>query len=138
MRVFLDTNVLVSAFTARGLCADLVRHLLAEHELLTSEVNLIELRRVLRDRFRATAAQINAVEAQLRDQTIVARPDELLPLRVRDADDAWVLASAVSGAAPMLVTGNQDLLAVAATAPLPILTPRAAWEQLRGDGDGAA
>ena len=134
MRVFLDTNVLVSAFTARGLCADLVRHLLAEHELLTGEVNLIELRRVLRDRFRATAAQINAVEAQLRDQTIVAKPDELLPLRVRDADDAWVLASAVSGAAAMLVTGDQDLLAVAAKAPLPILTPRAAWEQLRGDG----
>lgn len=138
MRVFLDTNVLVSAFTARGLCADLVRHLLAEHELLTGEVNLIELRRVLRDRFRATAAQLNAVEAQLRDQTIVAKPDELLPLRVRDADDAWVLASAVSGAAAMLVTGDQDLLAVAAKAPLPILTPRAAWEQLRRDGEGAA
>ena len=137
MRVFLDTNVLVSAFTARGLCADLVRHLLAEHELLTGEVNLVELRRVLRDRFRAASVQIDAVEALLRDQTIVAKPDEVLPLRVRDEDDAWVLASAVSGAAAMLVTGDQDLLAVAAKAPLPILTPRAAWEQLRGDGEGA-
>ena len=53
MKLFLDTNVIVSAFTARGLCADLFRHLLAEHELLTGEVNVVELRRVLRDRFGA-------------------------------------------------------------------------------------
>ena len=47
MRVFLDTNVLISAFAARGLCADLMRLLLAEHDVLTGEVNLTELRRVI-------------------------------------------------------------------------------------------
>ena len=138
MKVFLDTNVLVSAFTARGLCADLFRHLLAEHELLTGEVNVIELRRVLRERFGAAPAQIAAVEAQLRDQTIVAKPRAVSPMRIRDVDDEWVLASAVAGAAEMLVTGDQDLLAVATEAPLPILTPRAAWERLRGSRGGAA
>ncbi len=40
MKVFLDTNVLVSAFTTRGLSADLFRLVVAEHELLTGEVNL--------------------------------------------------------------------------------------------------
>jgi hypothetical protein len=35
----------------------------------------------------------------------------------------------------MLVTGDQDLLEIAAAVPLPILTPRLAWEQLRGDRD---
>jgi len=47
VRVFLDTNVLVSAFATRGVCADLVRFVLAEHTLVTSEVVLRELRRVL-------------------------------------------------------------------------------------------
>lgn len=138
MKVFLDTNVIVSAFTARGLCADLFRHLLAEHELLTGEVNVVELRRVLRDRFGATPDQIASVEAQLRDLTIIAKPRAVSPVRIRDADDGWVLASAEAGAAAMLVTGDQDLLAVAEDAPLPILTPRAAWERLRGDRGGAA
>ena len=32
MRVFLDTNVQVSAFATRGLCADVLRLVLAEHE----------------------------------------------------------------------------------------------------------
>ena len=36
MRVFLDTNVLVAAFATRGLCADVFRLVLAEHELLVS------------------------------------------------------------------------------------------------------
>jgi len=31
MKIFTDTNVLVSAFTARGFCADLLEVILADH-----------------------------------------------------------------------------------------------------------
>lgn len=134
MKVFLDTNVLISAFAARGLCADLMRLLLAEHQVLTGEVNLTELRWVLVQRFKATKAQSDLAENLLRDQTVVPKPAALLALKVRDPDDAWVLASAVSGGADLSVTGDQDLLVVAGRAPLPILTPREAWELLRGGG----
>ena len=58
MKVFLDTNVLVSAFTARGLCTDLFRYLLAEHEVMTGEVNLVELRRVLAEHFTLRATSL--------------------------------------------------------------------------------
>ena len=133
MRVYLDTNVLVSAFTARGLCADLFRYLLAEHEVLIGEVNLLELRRVLQDRFDATPDQLVAVEALLRDQTIVAKPRTPSPIRVRDRDDEWVLASAIAGTAEMLVTGDKDLLTVAPQSPVLILAPREAWTRLRDD-----
>lgn len=131
MRIFLDTNVLVSAYTARGICADLMRHILAEHELLTGEVNIAELRRVLRDRFRASAALSDSVEAELRDQVVVPKPLKPSLLPVRDPDDRWVLASAVAGKADLLVTGDQDLLEVAAQAPVAIVNPRGCWERLR-------
>lgn len=136
MKVFLDTNVLVSAFVARGLSADLFRYVLAEHEVLTGEVNLIEVKRILRYKFAATAVQIESVEAQLRDHTVVPKPAERPVIRVRDKDDEWVLASAIASVADMLVTGDQDLLAVARNSPLPILTPREAWERLRKHGGG--
>lgn len=109
MKVFFDTNVLISAFVARGLCADLMRVVLAEHELQIGEVDLVELRRVLRDRFKAPTAQIDRLDALLRDQTIIAKPADILPLKVRDPDDAWVLAAAVAGEAEMLVTGDRYL-----------------------------
>lgn len=131
MKVFLDTNVLISAFTARGLSAELFRYLLAEHEMLTGEVNLVELRRVLRARFGAPADQIASVEALLRDQTIVPKPTVRPAIRIRDADDAWVLASALASDAEMLVTGDKDLLVIAKKVAPPILTPREAWERLR-------
>ena len=131
MKVFLDTNVLVSAFTARGLCTDLHRFLLAEHDVMTGEVNLVELRRVLAEHFHASDRQLAFVERQLRDQMVVPRPTTPSPLPLRDPDDAWVLASAIAGAADVLVTGDKDLLTVAAHAPLPILSPREAWEWLR-------
>ena len=132
MRVFLDTNVLVSAFAARGLCADLLRLVLGDHALLTGAVNLVELRRVLTERLAAPPEVIALVERALSLAEIVPTPSALLPVDIRDADDAWVLASAVAGDAAMLVTGDQDLLVLGAAAPLPIVTPREAWICLRG------
>ena len=132
MKVFFDTNVLVSAFTTRGLSADLMRLVIAQHELLTGEVNLAEFRRVLRDRFRVPPSDISALERQLREHTVVAKPAAPAPLKIRDPDDAWVLASAIAGSADILVTGDRDLLSIAQAAPLPVLDPRACWERLRG------
>jgi putative PIN family toxin of toxin-antitoxin system len=131
VKIFFDTNVLVSAYTARGICADLLRHILTEHELCTGEVNLAELRRVLSDRFHASPTQLANIEAELRDETIIPKPDKPSALPIRDPDDRWVLASAVAGAAEMLVTGDQDLLAVAKRASFPIVSPRGCWDRLR-------
>jgi putative PIN family toxin of toxin-antitoxin system len=131
VRLFFDTNVLISAFTTRGLSTDLFRLVVAEHELLTGEVNLIEFRRVLRERFNVPPAEIALVEDQLRAHTIVARPPAPSDLPLRDPDDAWVLASALAGGAELLVTGDKDLLSVAERAPLPIVGPRGCWDRLR-------
>ena len=134
MRVFLDTNVLVSAFATRGLCADVLRHVLAEHELLTGEVNLAEMRRVLRLRLRVPGETVDAIENLLRDQVVVPRPRKAVDIAVRDPDDAWVLASAVAGKADVLVTGDRDLLELAGRAPVRILDARGFWEYLRRRG----
>ena len=131
MRVCLDTNVLVAALATRGLAADVVRLVLTEHDLVVPEVVLTELRRVLAGKLKLPAAQIDAVEAFLREHELVPKPARPLALAIRDRADAWVLASAVAGRADVLVTGDQDLLVVAAQAPLPVLDPRAFWTLAR-------
>ena len=47
MKVFLDTSVLASALTTRGLCAELFEVVLQSHELLISESVFKELERIL-------------------------------------------------------------------------------------------
>lgn len=132
MKVYFDTNVLVSAFAARGLCADLMRVVLAEHELVSGEVNLRELDRALVEKFRAPKSVAASVEGQLRDHTVIPMPDAPSLIPVCDQDDAWVLSSVLASGADMFVTGDQDLLEIAASVPVPVLSPRLAWEQLRG------
>ena len=44
MKVLLDTNVLVSAFATRGLCADVLRLVLTEHEMVVAYLNRGSLR----------------------------------------------------------------------------------------------
>ncbi len=132
MKVFFDTNVLISAYTARGLSADLFRLVLTEHELLTGEVNLLEFRRVLGQHFRVPASEVALAERELRDHTVVPKPGATLDLKIRDDDDAWVLASAVLAQSDALVTGDKDLLDVAESSPIPILSPRDCWQWLRG------
>lgn len=129
--MFLDTNVLVSAFATRGLCADVVRQVLAEHTLVTGEVVLQELRRVLRTRLRLPIRRVEEIERFLREQEVVPKPRKPSETAVRDPDDARVLASAEAGKADVLVTNDHDLLDVADEASLGIVDPRAFWALLR-------
>ena len=131
MRVFLDTNVLVAAFATRGLCADVLRIVLAEHDLITGEVVLGELRDVLAKRLKLPPSTVADIMALLRAQEVVPKPDNPSSMPIRDPDDRWILASAVAGGADVLVTGDQDLLAIAAQAPLTILNPRGLWDRVR-------
>lgn len=134
MRVCLDTNVLVAAFATRGLCADVLRTVLAEHDLVVGDVILTELRRTLAAKLKVPSDRIDAVEAVLRTAPVVPKPAAPSTVAIRDPADRWILATAIAGAADVLVTGDRDLLAVVADAPIPILSPREFWEFLRGGG----
>ena len=131
MRVFLDTNVLVSAFATRGLCADVLRHVLAEHVLVVGEVVLGELRRVLGSKLKLPSAIVEEIELFLREHEVVHRPKAPSTLEVRDPDDRWVLASAIDGHADILVSGDQDLLTLGSKSPLAIVDPRGFWTLMR-------
>jgi uncharacterized protein len=132
VRVCLDTNVLVAAFATRGLCADVLRAVLADHELVLGEVVMTELRRALVRKLKVSEERLALVESVFSSVEILGRPTDPSPLAVRDEDDRWILATALMGRADVLVTGDEDLLTISATAPLPILAPRAFWELLRG------
>jgi uncharacterized protein len=136
VKVYLDTNVLIAAFATRGLCADLLRLVLPEHQLVIGEAGLTETRRVLQKKLRIPAEAAAEVEAFLRQQATVVAPSAPLKVKLPDEGDVVILTDAVAGGAEVLVTGDRDLLAIAARAPLPILAPRGLWELLRTNPGG--
>jgi putative PIN family toxin of toxin-antitoxin system len=136
VRVFLDTNVLVSAFASRGICADLLRHVLVEHDLVTGEIVLTELKRTLLKRIKVPPKVVAEIEDLLRDHEVVAKPRRHLDLGLRDPDDEWIVASAVAGKADALVTGDRDILETTVHLPIRVYTPRQFWEQGHKDRSG--
>ena len=130
MKVFLDTNVVVSAVATRGLCADLFHLILAEHELVLGETVLTELRQVLRRKIGLSGETIDEFETFLRRQARVVMVRNAVPATGLDAADMAVLAEAATAGADVLVTGDRDLLE-AADSPLEIVSPRGLWEKFR-------
>jgi putative PIN family toxin of toxin-antitoxin system len=132
VKVFLDTNVLVSGFATRGLCADVIRLVLAEHELITADVVLNELKRVFKHKIQLPGEQIQEILTFLESQTVQPQPISLSSIPVRDEDDQWVLASALAAKADVLVTGDKDLLDVAEqVSDLTITDPRGFWNLVK-------
>jgi uncharacterized protein len=131
LRVFLDTNVLVSAFATRGVCADVLRVVLAEQTLVTGEVVLRELGRVLRTRIGLPPRAVREIDGFLREYEVVSRPATRAAVPQRDPDDQYVVASAVEGRADVLVSGDRDLLDITAEAPIKIVDPRGFWNLVR-------
>ena len=90
-----------------------------------------QLRRVLTTKFKVPADRVEAMEAIFAPFPILPKPSRPSDEPERDPSDRWVLATALDGGAEVLVTGDEDLLAVHGSVPLRILNPRAFWELLR-------
>ncbi len=123
MIVVLDTNVVVAALTANGLCHELLKRTIRLRLLATSAALLTELDATLQEKFTVTPAVKAFLTAYTQAVTLV-EPVALSAPVCRDPDDDVVLATAVAAGATVVVTGDQDLLALQAYAGIPIIGPR--------------
>jgi len=130
VRVLLDTNVIVSAVTTRGLCADVFRAVLAAHELVTCAQVIQEVRRNLRIKFGVPDPLIEEYLELIGQDAIVAEPEDLPDLPIQDRDDAAIVAAAIGARAEVLVTGDHELQSLKNIGKVRILSPRAFWEEL--------
>lgn len=131
MKVFLDTNVLVSGLATRGLCADVVREVLAAHELIVSAQLLSELTRVLRNKIGVPSGLVTEMVEMLKQDAYLTKPTHLLDVVVLDKTDLPILSSALKGKADVLVTGDKELLALGKIESLEIVSPQGFWEKLK-------
>ena len=116
MRVFLDTNVVVSRYLASGggVAAEVLSVILesADHELMTGEYVLGEVERVLEEKFRVPHKDIREYVSFYRSYHIEPVPPAPYPLPIDDPDDAWIVATAVQAGADILLTGDKPLRSV--------------------------
>ncbi len=131
MRIVLDTNVIVAAFAARGLCQSVFELCLDQHEIAMSSYILEEIKNSLERKLKMPEIKIDEIIGLLADYGHLYKPDALRASVCRDPSDDKILELARSSAADFIVTGDKDLLVLEHFDSIPIITPRQLWERLR-------
>ncbi len=132
MRVFLDTNVLAAGFATRGLCSDLIREVLENHELVCSDGILAELKRILTTKFKLPDTETGEVLVLIRTASELSLPSAGAAYAVADRDDYPHLSAAENAGCDAFVTGDKALWVLNPIDHLAVLSPREFWEKISG------
>lgn len=139
MKAVLDTNVLTSSLLRDDTPpADIRRALVAgAFTLVTAEALMAQLVDVLSrphitKRIRRPAVVADLIAA-IGGSALIVEPADLPGAVSRDPDDDLLLATAVAGAADVIVTGDNDLLVLEQYDGIRIITPRQFLDELRRD-----
>ena len=135
MKLVLDTNVLIAALITKGVCAELLEHCVLRHELVSSEVILAELHEHLAGKFKYTVEEADEAVHLLRPKLVIVLPTQLDSPVCRDADDDLILATAITGNARCIVTGDKDLLVLQRYRGVDIISPSMFKAFEAGDND---
>jgi putative PIN family toxin of toxin-antitoxin system len=131
MRVVLDTNVIIAAFAARGLCSEVFEVCLTSHTIVISEHILSEVERVLIKKIHLPRNIIASIMDYLRDVAEIFEPQVIKDSACRDIEDHKIIGTAMSGNAQLIITGDDDLLTLKKFMKIDIVTPREFWNRLR-------
>ena len=124
MKIVLDTNVLIAALIARGVCHEPLEYCALRHVLFTSEFILEETQEKLIDKFGYPAELTAEAVSVLRSRMKVVTPSRLEGQVCRDPDDDNILAAEVSGNCDCVITGDRDLLVLKRYVGVDIFSPR--------------
>lgn len=127
----MDTNVIVAAFAARGLCAEVFEVCLTDHCIIISEHILSEIKEKLINKICLPQSIVQDIINYLREQAEIFTPEKINESICRDKDDANIIGTALSGNAGFIITGDDDLLILKKYKDIEIVTPREFWERLK-------
>ncbi|HEY4612591.1 MAG TPA: putative toxin-antitoxin system toxin component, PIN family [Bacteroidota bacterium] len=128
MRIVFDTNVLIAAFVARGVCRELFEHCFRFHTPIVSDFILDEFVSTLRRKFDIPLHEVKSAQRLIIEQALLVRPPTVLQRVCRDPDDDNILAAALSGQAKCLITGDNDLLILKNYQRVDIIRPGDFWK----------
>ena len=132
MRIVLDSNVIIAAFAARGLCNVLFEYCLESHNLVLCEEILGEVIEKLKNKIRLPDSIVQKIDIYIRTHASIVSPEIVDPDVCRDKNDLMVLGSALAGQADYIITGDKDLLTIGIFKGIKILEPRSFWNEMRG------
>jgi putative PIN family toxin of toxin-antitoxin system len=132
MKIVLDSNIIIAAFSSRGLCTSLLELCLDQHTIMISNFILSEVSRILRDKLKMPSKIVNAIVNYLKEFCMLTSYDKLPKRICRDQLDDEILALGLSNKVNYIITGDRDLLDLKTYHSIKIVSPREFWTIAKG------
>ena len=123
-KIVLDTNVVIAAFAARGLCESVFELCLEKHELIISDFLLEELGEKLLKKIKLPQDAVDEILQLYSKNSRKVIPSPIEKEICRDPEDLPVIGTCVSGGAKYLISGDKDLLVLGNFLETKIVSPR--------------
>lgn len=131
MRILLDTNVIFSAFAARGLAHSVFELCIQKHTVIISREILRELEKAFRKKLKLPAEYNNQIIDFLTEVCTIEKSGDTKNLLCRDKNDLHILGLAIQAKTKLIITGDEDLLVLKKVKNIPIISPRDFWQRQR-------
>ena len=130
-KIVLDTNVIIAAFTARGLANSVFELCLGKFEIIISEYIINEVSNKLTGKLKVPPEIVNEIIKFLSDSCTIFEYALLEENVCRDIKDDNILALAGSSKSKYIVTGDKDLLVLNKFEKTQIVNPRQLWQEIK-------
>ncbi len=134
MKVVLDSNIYIAAFSSHGLCSSLFELCLDSTTIIISDHIISEIYKIFSEKIKLPADKVNEIISYLKEKCKLISYKKLEKRVCRDEDDDNILALAKIGKVDYIITGDKDLLVLEKFGLIPIVGPRDFWNIVKEKG----
>lgn len=131
IKIFIDTNIFISAFFFDGNERKIVSHRSKNIKYFTSEQVTDEIKSVLLNKFNVNEKTVNEYVAKIMLEFRLVTPDYNLNIIVRDEKDTNILKSSLAANCKYLITGDKDILTLKQVEKTKIITSKQLIDELK-------
>lgn len=128
MRIFFDTNVIISSVLTRGLSFDVIKDTIYKHQVYYADHLLKEIEETLTVKFSLSAVVVHRAVSLINKYFIKGKTADKVNEVCRDSHDDQILADAAVNEIDVIVTGDKDLMVLKEYQKIKIIIPGDYWK----------
>lgn len=129
MKIVLDSNVIIAGIISEGVCHRILSYCSEADIMVVSPFIKNEVLSVMKEKFNADKSFLNDIDQFLNTFRSI-EPSTLETPVCRDSDDDNILSLAIESNAPVIFTGDKDLLILKSYKNISLCHPNTFWDYI--------
>ena len=127
MKIFFDTNVIISSFLTQGISYEVIMDAVIHHQVYYSEFLVKEVEKVLKDKFCFSSEFVQEIKNFLKKSFIKGKTSKSILHITSDNIDNQLLSDALNSQVDLFITGDKELLKIKKIHQIKIISSSQYW-----------